>query len=88
MAILLHSCKCVIIDGQRDHWLLSVLVLKHVLVVEHLLDGVQSGQVLHLLLLLGYLLVLEFVLPSLVLRQLGVKDPGPIVPDVAMVGDA
>ena len=72
-------------DGQRDHSLpLNLHVLKHVLVVDHLLDGVQLGLVLHLL-PLDLLLVLELVL--LVLRQLRVENPGPIVPDVAVVRD-
>ena len=63
-------------------------MLEHGLDVEHLGDGVHLGQVLHLLLPSGFLLQLDLVLLSLVLRQLGVQDPGPIVPDVAMVRDA
>ena len=73
-------------DGQRDHSLpLNLHVLEHVVVVDHLQGGVQLGRVLHLL-PLDLLLVLELVL--LVLRQLGVENPGPIVPDVAVVRDA
>ena len=73
-------------DGQRDHSLpLNLHVLEHVLVVDHLQGGVQLGLVLHLL-PLDLLLVLELVL--LVLRQLRMEDPGPIVPDVAVVRDA
>ena len=72
-------------DGQRDHSLpLNLHVLKHVLVVDHLQGGVQLGLVLHLL-PLDLLLVLELVLLGLVLRQLGVENPGPIVPDVTVV---
>ena len=85
MAQLLHSSKYVIDDGQRDHSLpLSLHVIEHVLVVDHPQGGVQLGRVLHLL-PLDLLLVLELVL--LVLRQLGVENPGPIVPDVAVVRD-
>ena len=74
-------CEC-----QRGLHFLHVHV-ENGLVEDHQLDGVQLGQVLHLLplrLLLEHELVLLGILP-LVLEQLSVQHPTVFVPNVSMM---
>ena len=84
MAQIIHSCKCGLYVGQRDHWSPKVHVLNHGLVECVLRDHVQPGLVLPLLplgLLLGVHGGLLLGGPLLVL-----DDPPSVLvgPDVAV----
>ena len=62
---------------QRNHYLLVVHFLEHGLVVHHCLDGVQLGQVLHLLPPRRFLLKLDLGIPPVELLVAGGLLLGP-----------